>query len=122
MPPSWSWERPRPVAVPLGGSLAGGRGEDGGPTVSERHPGAPPRAAGRRRPRGRRDGAVVFRLPLPEPIRQREAHLLPQVSFDQARSVQEMGGGGEKEKLQAHQVQQHLLGALHARLLQAGVQ
>lgn len=45
-----------------------------------------------------------------------------QVSFDQARSVQEMGGGGEKEKLQAHQVQQHLLGALHARLLQAGVQ
>lgn len=36
--------------------------------------------------------------------------------------MQEMGGGGEKEKLQAHQVQQHLLGALHTRLLQAGVQ
>lgn len=36
--------------------------------------------------------------------------------------MQEVGGGREEEELQAHQVQQHLLRALHARLLQEGVQ
>lgn len=33
-----------------------------------------------------------------------------------------MGGGDEKEQLQTHKVQQHLLAALHQRLFQEGVQ
>lgn len=45
----------------------------------------------------------------------------PQVPSGPARRLLQVGGSDE-EQLQAHQVQQHLLAALHQRLLQERVQ